>query len=145
MSKVSELLAIKGPQVWTIPPRATVLDAALLMNEHKIGGLVVTDQDRVVGMFTERDVLRRIVAERRDPAATAVADVMTAEVVCCQPDTSIDEARSAMKNRRIRHLPVVDERGSLRGLISIGDLNAHQAMSQEQTICLLNDYLYGRV
>src|SRR5439155_5407714 len=90
MSKVSELLTIKGAQVWTIPPRATVLDAALLMNEHKIGGLVVTDQDRVVGMFTERDVLRRIVAERRDPAATAVADVMTAEVVCCQPDTSID-------------------------------------------------------
>ena len=96
-------------------------------------------------MFTERDVLRRVVGERRDPAATTVADVMTVEVVCCTPETTIEEARGAMMNRRIRHLPVVDGDRRLHGLISIGDLNAWHLDTQEQTIHLLNEYLYGRV
>jgi CBS domain-containing protein len=145
VARVSDLLSTKGAQVWTIGGRASVRDAALVMNEHKIGALVVLDEGRVAGMFTERDVLRRVVAEGRDPAATTIADVMTKEVVCCTPETSIDEARTAMRDRRIRHLPVVDSGGKLHGLVSIGDLNAHEARSQEQTIGLLNDYLYGRV
>lgn len=145
MATARELLTKKGTQVWSVGPSATVLDAALLMNEHKIGAVVVLDEGRVVGMFTERDVLRRIVAERRDPAATRVAEVMTSEVVCCRPETTLDEARIAMKERRIRHLPVVNAEGRLEGLISIGDLNAHQASSQEHTIYLLHEYLHGRV
>jgi CBS domain-containing protein len=114
------------------------------MNEHKIGSLVVIDDGELVGIFTERDVLRRVVGERRDPVSTRVEEVMTTEVVCCTPDTPLDEARSAMKNRRIRHLPVVDEHRQLRGLISIGDLNAYQTNDQEHTIHLLEAYLYGR-
>lgn len=145
MATVRDILSIKGSQVWTVVKSASVLDAALVMNDHKIGSLVVLDEERVVGMFTERDVLRRIVAERRDPAATVVADVMTTEVVCCTLATPIDEARSAMKNRRIRHLPVVDPHKRLQGLISIGDLNAYQTNHQEQTIHLLEEYLHGRV
>jgi CBS domain-containing protein len=121
------------------------MEAACLMNEHKIGALVVIDQGVVVGMFTERDILRRVVGERRDPDTTRVADVMTAEVVCCTPETSIEEARVAMKERRVRHLPLVDENRRLQGLISIGDLNAHDAFSQEQTIHSLQEYLHGRV
>src|ERR1019366_10536899 len=105
MTLVREILQQKGSQVWSIGTGATVLQAALLMNEHKIGALVVIDQGRVAGMFTERDVLR-LVAERRDPAQTSVGDVMTTEVVCCSPTTPVDEAKSAMKNRRVRHLPV---------------------------------------
>jgi CBS-domain-containing membrane protein len=70
---------------------------------------------------------------------------MTAEVACCTPGTSVEEARAAMKNRRIRHLPVVDSQGRLRGLISIGDLNAFESANQEQTIFWLNEYLCGRV
>ena len=96
-------------------------------------------------MVTERDILRRVVAPRRDPAATPVRDVMTAEVVCCRTGTAIDEARWVMKNRRIRHLPVVDDRGRLLGLVSIGDLNAFESASKEETIFWLNEYLYGRV
>jgi len=145
MAKVSDLLAAKGNHVMTVGPDATVLDAATLMNDHQIGSLVVLDGGRVVGMFTERDVLRRVVTERRDPVATCVADVMTREVVCCTPDTTADEAASAMKNRRIRHLPVCDADGAIVGLISIGDLNARVASEQEQTICLMQEYLYGRV
>jgi CBS domain-containing protein len=145
MPTVREILANKGPQVFTVGPGATVLEAANLMNEHKIGSLVVTDQGRVVGMFTERDVLRRVVGEQRDPVRTIVEEVMTVEVICCTPDTTIDEARVAMKERRIRHLPLADDDRRLLGLISIGDLNAWQANSQEQTIYLMQEYIYGRV
>ena len=145
MATVGEILAAKGSKVVLIGQGATVLEAALLMNEYKIGALVVSDDGHVAGMFTERDVLRRVVGERRDPATTRVAEVMTTEVVCCTPGTAIDEVRGAMKNRRIRHLPVVDDEGRLLGLVSIGDLNAHQATAQEQTIYLMHEYLYGRV
>ncbi len=145
MTTVKEILAGKGTKVLTVGKDATVLQAALLMNEHRVGSLVVMDNDQVAGMFTERDVLRRVVGEHRDPATTMVAEVMTTEVVCCTLQTTIEEARGAMKNRRIRHLPVVDGDHHVLGLVSIGDLNAYQATSQEQTIYLLNEYLYGRV
>jgi CBS domain-containing protein len=145
MVKVQEILANKGSQVVSVGKDATVLDAALVMNEHRVGAVVVLDQDHIAGMFTERDVLRRVVGDRRDPTTTTVAEVMTVEVICCTPETSIEEARGAMKNRRIRHLPVVDGDSHLLGLISIGDLNAYQATAQEQTIHLLHEYLYGRV
>jgi len=145
MATVRELLAAKGPHVWSIDKNRTVLEAAVFMKDHKIGGVVVTDQQRCAGMFTERDVLKRVVAEQRDPARTTVGEVMTAEVVCCTPDTTIEEARTAMRDRRIRHLPVIDADGNMRGLISIGDLNAHQLANQEYTIHMLHEYLYGRV
>lgn len=145
MATVKDILARKGTQVRSIGPGATVLQAAQTMNEHKIGALVVLEDDHIVGMFTERDVLRRVVGEERAPATTAVADVMTAEVACCTPQTSIEEARTAMKDRRIRHLPVVDGEGHLLGLVSIGDLNAFEAASREETIFWMHEYLYGRV
>lgn len=145
MSRVCDLLATKGSHVMTVGPEATVLDAATLMNDHGIGSLVVLDAGRVIGMFTERDVMRRVVTERRDPAATRVGDVMTTEVVGCTPETTADEAASAMKNRRIRHLPVCGPDGTIVGIISIGDLNARVVSEQEQTIHLMQEYLYGRV
>ena len=145
MPNVREILARKGSHVFTIGPGATALEGALLMNEHKIGALLVLQGDQIVGMFTERDVLRRVVGEHRDPATTLVGDVMSSEVVCCTAETTIEEARGAMKNRRVRHLPLVDGEYRLQGLISIGDLNAYEASNQEQTIFLLQEYLYGRV
>jgi CBS domain-containing protein len=83
------------------------------------------------------------VGQRRDPGQMLVQEAMTVEVICCQLHTPIDEARAVMKNRRIRHLPVIDGVGNLCGLISIGDLNAHEANSQEMTIHLLQEYIYG--
>jgi CBS domain-containing protein len=141
---VQNLLDKKGTDVWTIEPDALVLDAARTMNEHQIGALVVLADGQVVGMFTERDVLRRVVGEQRDPAITRVADVMTDEVVACTPMTTTDEARYQMKVRRIRHLPVSDGDGGLLGLISIGDLNAELQASQEHTLFLLHEYIAGR-
>jgi CBS domain-containing protein len=145
MPMVRDILTRKGSLVWSLGADASVLHAAQFMTEHRIGALIVLDGERIAGMFSERDVLQRVVAEGRDPAGTTVGDVMTVEVACCTPETSLEEARGAMKNRRIRHLPVVDGDDRLLGLISIGDLNAFQVADQEQTIFLLNEYLYGRV
>ena len=144
MATVKVILSHKGSHVYSVGTEATVLDAAVLMNDHKVGALVVLDGSHVEVIFTERDVLRRVVAEGREPTATRIAEVMTSDVVCCRPETSIDEARGVFKNRRIRHLPVVNDQRQLIGMISIGDLNAFDATAQEQTIHSLQEYLYGR-
>ena len=145
MAQVRDILQTKGSQVWSIGTGATVLQAALLMNEHRIGSLVVIDQGRVAGIFTERDIMQRVVAERRDPANTTVGQTMTAEVACCSPNTPLEEAKSAMKNRRVRHLPVVGDDQRLLGVISIGDLTAYETDDHQQTIFLMSEYIYGRV
>ncbi|MGQ0633507.1 MAG: CBS domain-containing protein [Planctomycetaceae bacterium] len=146
MGTLSEILREKeGQPLRSIDGGATVLDAVRLMNEHAIGALIVVAEGRMAGIFTERDVLRRVVGEMRDPAAVRVADVMTTRVVCCTPATTIEEARSLMKNRRVRHLPILDSEGDVVGLVSIGDLNAHLSSHQETTIHYLHEYLHGRV
>ena len=142
MSTVQSVLAKKGGQVVTISVADTALVAATLMNERGIGGLVVLDGGRVAGMFTERDILRRVVAMRRDPATTPVRDVMTAPVAFCRQETTLDECRAVMTERRIRHLPVVDEKG-VCGIVTIGDLMAHDVKDQEATIQYLNEYIFG--
>ena len=143
MASVRDIVALKGNHIETIAPSATVFEAAVCMNEKKIGALLILDEARLVGIVTERDILQRVVAQRRDVGETLVEEVMTTEIACCQIDTSLEEARGVMKNRRIRHLPVVDQEDRLLALISIGDLNAHQSTAQEQTIHLLHEYIYG--
>lgn len=145
MAYVSDILASKGGAVRTISASATVLDAINVMNEQQIGALVVSNGGgKVAGMFTERDVLRRVVGERHDPAAVKVGDVMTEAVVCVQPETPLADVQSLMKQRRIRHLPVVDGNRRLVGLISIGDVNAHFARDVEIQVNYLHEYIYGR-
>jgi CBS domain-containing protein len=113
------------------------------MNTHRIGSLVVTDGDRAVGIFTERDILQRVVGADRQPADTVVKDVMTTPMACCRRDTKLAECRAIMTTKRIRHLPVVED-GKLLGIISAGDLLAHEVADQQSTIEYLHDYLYGR-
>ncbi len=144
METVRNILANKGSEISSIGPDATVLEAARQMNEQKIGALLVVEADRIIGMFTERDMLQRVVAEGREPAGTVIRDVMTREVVCCDPATPIEDARNVMKNRRIRHLPVVDDEGHPQGMISIGDLNAFKLDGHEKTLTYLREYIYGR-
>ena len=101
MPTVQEILARKGSNVISVKPGETVLKAAELMSERGIGGLVVTQGGRLVGIFTERDILRRVVAPRRDPAATKVAEVMTTPVTACAPDTSVDECAARSESTRL--------------------------------------------
>ena len=145
MASVQDILSTKSSKVLTTRRDATVLEAINKMNEHRVGALVVCEGERVVGMFTERDVLRKVAVSDRPPTAVLVDEVMTHEVVCTGPKEDLDEVRTVMKNRRFRHLPVCDDDGHLLGLISIGDLNAFDASHREATIHFLSEYIYGRV
>lgn len=142
MHTVLSILRNKGQVVQSIAEDATVLTAAERMNEEHIGALVVTRGDKVVGIFTERDVLNRIVARRRDPATTLVREVMTTPVACCAPETTRAECRLVMKSRRIRHLPVVED-DRLIGIVSIGDILQDEGQEQDETIRYLYEYMHG--
>lgn len=145
MATLRDILNAKGLRtVFEVSCDSTVMEAVHRMNEHSIGAMIVMEDGHMVGVFTERDVLRRVVGAHRDPESVTVGDVMTREVACARPETSVEEARTVMKNHRIRHLPVTTSSGHLLGVVSIGDLNAHHADTQETTIHYLNEYLLGR-
>ncbi|MFW5681923.1 MAG: CBS domain-containing protein [Phycisphaeraceae bacterium] len=142
MATMMDLLARKGMQVFSVSPDSSVRQAANAMNQHRVGGLVVVgSDDRLLGVFTERDVLRRVVAEGRDPALTPVKHVMTRDVTTIRPEQSVENARNAFASKRIRHLPVVDETGRLLGMISIGDVNAWMLDGQALELHYLHQYI----
>jgi CBS domain-containing protein len=145
MPTANDILNHKGFSVHVVKPSTTVLDAVERMNQLRVGAVVVMDEGQVKGMFTERDVLMRVVGASRDPSSVKVGEVMTKDVICVSPDTDMDEISAIMKNKRVRHIPVCDQDGDLLGLISIGDVNAVHASHQEMTITYLNEYIYGRV
>ena len=141
MATVREILARKGPQVVTTSPATTVLEAAQLMNARGIGAVLVLQEGTLKGIFTERDLMRRVVAEQRDPATTLVGDVMTTALVVTRQEVPMEECASLMTSRRIRHLPVMGPDG-LAGVVTIGDLMAYQVADHAVTIAHLNSYLY---
>lgn len=141
MATVREILARKGTEVVTARPDQTVLEAAKLMNTRGIGSVVVTEQGELRGIFTERDVLRRVVAEAREPSQTRLSEVMTAALVTTTAEMTVEECAELMTRRRIRHLPVLRS-GQLAGVVTIGDLLAFQLAEQATTIAHLNSYVY---
>lgn len=142
MPIVRDILTAKGTEVSTIGPDQTVLDAAKLMNQLRIGALMVMDGEEIAGIFTERDVLNRVVAARKDPATMKVGDVMTTEIACCTLETKIEACRTAMTKNKIRHLPVIED-GKLHGIISSGDILARELKDQAETIRYLHEYMQG--
>jgi CBS domain-containing protein len=143
MRTVKQLLDKKGHDIRTIDAGSTVLDAAKLMTELHIGSLVVTrkPENNVVGIFTERDIMRRVVAEARDSSKILVREVMTAPIVCCAPSTTLDEVRALMREKKIRHVPVI-ENAALKGMISLIDLNIVLEETQQATIQYLEQFIY---
>ncbi len=141
MPTVQDILARKGSDVISVQPGETVLNAAQLMSERGIGGLVVTEGGRLVGIFTERDILRRVVAQRRDAGTTKVTEVMTPLVTACSPETTVEECAAMMTGKRIRHLPVLNDRG-LAGMITIGDVLAFQVREQQATIDYMHHFMF---
>ena len=142
MPNAQSILDKKGTDVATVDRKATVLDAAKTMNQRRIGAVVVTDGDRVIGIFTERDILNRVVAAGKDPKITPIGEVMTSPMACCRRDTHLAECKTVMSQKRIRHLPVVED-GKLYGMISAGDILASEVSDQQATIEYLHEYLYG--
>jgi CBS domain-containing protein len=134
------LLELKGHTVHAVSPQATVLEAVRKMNQERIGALLVLDGSDLVGIFTERDVLSRIVDQSRDPAATSVAEVMTSQPVVVNSKATVNEAMAIVTEKRCRHLPVVEE-GRLIGLVSSGELNYWVTRNQEFHIQDLTNYI----
>lgn len=126
----------------TTHPLATIVEAARLMNEHHIGGLAVLDRnDRLIGVFTERDMMTRVVAQELNPRDTHVGDVMTHPVITCGPDALLEDLRELMREKSIRHVPVV-ENDRVLGMVCIGDLNTAHVQIMSETICYLEQYMY---
>ncbi len=142
MPRVSEILAAKPGPVHTLPSEASVYDAIRRMVEHNIGSIVVLDPKGIAGIFTERDILRRVALPEKPARETALREVMTARLVSVDPDASVDECMALMTRERIRHLPVV--RGSeLAGVISIGDLVKYVSDLRAVEVGDLTRYISG--
>ncbi len=142
METVAAILKEKGPVVHQLPPSATVMQAVEAMCAAKVGSVLVVREQRPVGIFTERDLMTRVILAHRDPASTSLEDVMSTDVICVEETTSTTAAMALMTERRIRHLPVVSE-GKVVGLVSIGDLVRQQASKQSYEIRMLTNYIMG--
>jgi CBS domain-containing protein len=141
VSRVSDILGDKGADVLQIDADATVYDAITRMVEANVGSLLVFESGRLRGIVTERDYLRRVALEGRTEKATLVRDIMTSPLVYVSPDTTIDECMAVMTERRIRHLPVLNDQHEVVGMISIGDVVKFQSKEQSAQIKLLTDYI----
>lgn len=139
MTSVRTIVAAR--ETVTVDPQVSVLEAARLMVDHQIGAVPVVDRDRLTGIFTERDILARVVAARRDPSAISVADVMTRELVVADVAESYDVCLQRMQQARVRHLIVLD-RGRLAGILSLRDLMAVDVSEKDEAITLLNAYVH---
>ena len=143
MGQIAEILEIKNRPVERIEAGATVFDAIRKMVDANIGSIIVVDGERIRGVFTERDYLRRIVIEDRTSKTTRVEDVMTSDVICTDPECSVEDCMAVMTKARIRHLPVIED-GKLVGIVSIGDLVKFLSVERETEIRHLTDYISGR-
>jgi CBS domain-containing protein len=143
MHPVESILETKGRHVHVVSRDASVIDAVEAMCRAHVGAVLVMDGDRLAGIFSERDLMTRVVLARRDPASTPVADVMTRDVVCVEKDTSPGDAMAVMTIRRVRHLPVADGR-RIVGVVSIGDFVRWSLHDREEQIAQLHDYVAGR-
>lgn len=142
MPCVKDILARKGHNVWSTSTSFTVLDATHAMNQYHVGALLVKEDGVVVGIFTERDVLTRVVAAGRDPMLTPVAEVMTSPVAYCTPETKLDQVKAIFTEQRIRHLPVMKD-DQLCGMITSGDIVAYEATDLSQTVRFLEEYIHS--
>jgi signal-transduction protein with cAMP-binding, CBS, and nucleotidyltransferase domain len=139
MNRLSEILEEKGGVVLEISADASVLEAVQRMVDHNVGSLLVSDEGEYVGIVTERDYLRRVTLEGRTEAAP-VREIMSEPLVVAPLETTVDECMAMMTDRRIRHIPVV-ENGNVIGLVSIGDLVKFKTKLQTFEIQFLNDYI----
>ncbi len=140
---VEEILQQKGREVWTISPKATVMEALKLMDEKHIGALVVTHDDQVVGIISERDYARKVILRGKSSINTHVKEIMTEKVYYVSPKSTAEECLILTTQQSIRHLPVLDN-GKLVGLISIGDVVKSVIGEQETEIRQLSDYISGK-
>jgi CBS domain-containing protein len=142
MLLVSDVLKIKGDQVWQIEATASIRDALKLLAEKDIGTLLVMQGDTIAGIFSERDFARRLARDESFNPVLPISELMTKTVITVSPSDDIEHCMQLMTDKHIRHLPVVDG-DRLVGLISIGDVVKHIIVYQKQFIKQLEDYIHG--
>ena len=142
MTNVKHVLDKKGNDVHVIHPDASVFDALRLMAERDIGSLVVLENDKLVGIITERHYAREIVLKGKTSPGTLVRDIMSTKVICARPDQPVEECMAVMTARAVRHLPVL-EHGRLIGIVSIGDMVKSVIGDQKFIIEQLEHYIHG--
>lgn len=142
MKTVREILKKKGSAVWAVGPEDSIYAALNLMAEKNVGAVLVTKNNRLEGIFSERDYARKVILKGKSSRETTVGEAMTANVSCVEPDRSVEECMALMTERRIRHLPVV-ESGNLAGVVSIGDVVEAKISEQEFIIGQLENYITG--
>lgn len=139
---LTAILDRKGRNVFSVAPNVSVSDAVAEMNRHRVGSILVLEGGRLVGIFTERDVLRRVVGAGLDPKSTPLAAVMTTGVITITPESSVEETMVIFTEKRCRHLPVLDD-GKLVGTISIGDITRWMADAHRAEAEHLKAYITG--
>jgi len=142
MQTVRQLLGTKSPEIHAVAPQSAVIDAIRLMAEKGIGAVLVMDGARLAGILSERDYARKIVLRDRSSRDTPVAAIMTAELVTVTPTDTVEDCLQLVTERRIRHLPVVED-GAVLGVISIGDLVKSVIEQQRQELGQLQQYIVG--
>jgi CBS domain-containing protein len=133
LTTARHLLEVKGQDIWSIPPNATVFDAIRMMADKGVGALMVMEGDHMVGIISERDYARKVILVGKASRDTLVKEIMTSTVYSIHPDQTVEEAMEIMTNRHIRHLPVVVE-DHVIGMISIGDVVKNIIYRQRETI-----------
>ena len=142
MKSVKQLLANKPNLLWFIPPNATTFDGIKMLAEKSVGALPVMENDKLVGMFSERDYARKVALKGKSSLDTSVSEVMTTEVVCVTLEQTNEDCMALMTDKRVRHLPVLDD-GKVVGVISIGDLVKDIISEQKFVIEQLEHYIMG--
>jgi CBS domain-containing protein len=142
MPTVKQILAVKGNQIWSIEADKHVYDALQLMAEKDIGALLVFKDKKVAGIISERDYARKVALKGKSAETTKVSDIMTEDVLCIDPSHSIEECMALMTNKKVRHLPVVED-DKIVGLISIGDVVKSIISQKEFVIEQLISYIKG--
>jgi len=137
---IEEVLRTKGHEIWSISPQATVYQALGMMADKDVGALVVIDNQKVAGIFSERDYARKVILKGKASKETAVSELMTRTVFYVTPKNTLRESMALMTAKKIRHLPVLDN-GRLVGIVTLGDVIKKIIADQEHAINLLEQYV----
>lgn len=144
MNKVASILSRKGKSVVSIAPDTTVFDALKLMSEKNIGSVVVMDQEKYLGIITERDYSRKVILKHKSSADTTVEDIMTTDLPIVKPEDSIEYCMELMSDKNIRYLPVFDN-NKIAGIISMSDVVKETILLQKETINHLESYIHSNI
>ena len=142
MTTIAQLLNAKGDQIWSVEPKATIFEALEIMSEKEIGALLVMEDGKLTGIFSERDYARKVILKGKSSKETQVGELMTKKVFYMDPQKTINDCMAMMTAKRIRHVPVIED-NQVMGIVTIGDVVNQIISEQEVTINHLENYITG--